>query len=569
MNSPPIPPFNLLHEPWIPVRSLSGGPVQEVGLRELLLRAREFGRIDDASPLISVALLRLSLALLHRALQGPKNAEVAAAWFRDGFPTGVLEAYFEQWAPRFELFDPEQPFWQVKVDPTRGNRYHWSLLAPELNGSNTTVLFGSKKRLEPLFPKREVEMRLTGWLGTAPASYVARLLAQNQSFALGGRTTGASESQQGGPIMSKAMFVPQGRNLLETLCFNLVPYGSDLAKMDRAVWEWQSEGRERSIGANVPLGPADRYTWLSRGITLFPSSAESSDVGLIAYGAGLARAEDENRGLLFEPMAALISKKVEGVPTLLPYSLNLEKLAWRDLSAILPEPQNQIYTDPKGKTIKLKGHVPMVIQNASQVLETLYPQKAGEEVIPIIVFGQILGGKPGITSSTREETYNLPIRLVEDWDASGKYIDGALSSAKNTASALQQATTRLATEVLSRGGEREPHGKDVKALVRTLPGLGTYWASLEAPFRVFLASLEQPEVAEAQWRGAVTVQARHAWALNMQGAGQGGQVLGFAYRPRRTDGKYQPSPQTLLERAILALHRPSSPSTTAPEASSL
>ncbi|GGM19900.1 hypothetical protein GCM10010841_29910 [Deinococcus aerophilus] len=48
MNSPPT--FNLLHEPWIPVRPLNGGAVREVGLRELLLHARTYSRIDDPSP---------------------------------------------------------------------------------------------------------------------------------------------------------------------------------------------------------------------------------------------------------------------------------------------------------------------------------------------------------------------------------------------------------------------------------------------------------------------------------------------------------------------------------------
>lgn len=70
MNSPPAPTFNLLQDPWIPVRPAPGGPVREVGLRELLLNGRAYGRIDDPSPLVSVT-------LLHQALNGPRTMKQA------------------------------------------------------------------------------------------------------------------------------------------------------------------------------------------------------------------------------------------------------------------------------------------------------------------------------------------------------------------------------------------------------------------------------------------------------------------------------------------------------------
>lgn len=563
MNSPPHPSFNLLHEPWIPVRLVGGGPVRAVGLRELLLRARDFGRIDDPSPLITVALLRLSLALAHRALLGPKNADVAAEWFRDGFPAETLEAYFASWHESFDLFHPEKPFWQVKAESSRDGRYHWSLLSPELNGSNTTVLFGTKKRLEPLVSSSQVETGLQNWLGTTSAAHVARLLVQNQNFALGGRTTGTNVSQQGGPVMSKALFVPQGGNLLATLCLNMLPYSTEAARADRAVWEWQHEQQDRLTDRHAPLGLADRYTWLSRGITVFSSDAEGKRVSVIGYGAGVARVEDENRGTLLEPMAALVSKKVEGQPTLLPLGLSTEKLAWRDIQAILPEPQDQSYVDAKGKVARLPGFAPPVIQNALRILGS-----GGVDyfVTPVHVFGQILGGKPGITSAFREECYAIPIDLIMDWERGGQGIDRAFKALKDVAAALERATLRLATEVLSRGGEREPEKKDISALARSLPGLGVYWAALEAPFRVFLSELDTPDAALGNWKAAVTREARRAWELNLQGAGGDGQVHGFAYRPRRTDGKHQPSPQRVLDRALGVLNRPPDADTTPQEA---
>lgn len=561
MNSPP-PTFNLLHEPWIPVRPRGGGPNQEVGLRRLLTQASSFQRIDDPSPLVTVALLRLSLALLHRALKGPKNTEQAAGWLRDGFPTERLDAYLVEWQDSFDLFHPETPFWQIKIDPSREGRYHWSLLSPELNGSNTTVVFGTKKRIEPFMPKSEVEVELKEWLGATIPAHIARLLVQNQGFALGGRITGSADSQQGGPVMSKALFLPYGGNLLETLCLNLLPYPKENSDYDRAVWEWQKEGLDRTSGRNVPLGLADRYTWLSRGISIIPvpDDSENITVSIVGYGAGVARVEDENWGTFIEPMAALISKKVEGKPKLLPLGLSIEKLAWRDLQAILPEPQDNKYTDSSGKTIKVAGYMPLTIQNASRILDLINIDTPDIASVPVHVFGQILGSKPGITVAFREESYSFPVELLTDWQKSGQYVHQVFEAVKNVGTALQQATGRLATEVISRGGEsallrNDKEGKKLVArLSKTLPGLGAYWAALEAPFRVFLAELDDPEPALSHWKAAVTREARRAWELNLQGAGGDGQVAGFAYRPRRTDGKHQPSPQALLDRALNAMN---------------
>ncbi|MCD0160381.1 type I-E CRISPR-associated protein Cse1/CasA [Deinococcus sp. 6YEL10] len=565
MNSPPAPTFNLLHEPWIPVRPVNGDPVREVGLRELLLHARTYSRIDDPSPLVTVALLRLTLALLHRALRGPKNLEQAAEWYTHGFPAETLEAYFQTWEGHFDLFHPEKPFWQQKSDKKKPEQYHWSLLSPELNGSNTTPVFGTKKRAEAVAGKSAVETTVRTWLGSTSPARVARLLIQNQSFALGGRVTGASDSQQGGPVMSKALFVATGPNLHETLCLNLLPYPADMAEVDRAVWEWQAEGEDRTVGAGVPLGYADRYTWLSRSILATPEPTTPDALHTLGYGAGVARVEDTNQGRSLEPMAALVSRMVDNKPTLTPLKFNLEKPVWRDLQAILPEPQNQSYVDAKGKVIRVPGFAPLTIQNAARLLEIVNDTAHGESIVQVHAFGQILGDKAGKTSAFRHESYALPLPLLQDWERGGRHIDAAFKEAKLVGNALMNATLRLAAEVVSRGGERDPHKDDVRNLAQTLPGLGAYWAALEAPFRVFLAALDRPGEAAAAWRDSVAREARAAWTLNLQGAGGDGQVLGFAFRPRRTDGKYQPSPQGILDRVLASLNAAQRTNSTAPE----
>lgn len=79
--------FNLITQPWIPVRE--GNKLKEVSLEQALLEGRRFERIEDPSPLVTVALYRLLLAILHRALQGPENSDEAAKWFSNGFACKV------------------------------------------------------------------------------------------------------------------------------------------------------------------------------------------------------------------------------------------------------------------------------------------------------------------------------------------------------------------------------------------------------------------------------------------------------------------------------------------------
>ena len=77
--------FNLIDEPWIPVR-FPNGTRTKLGIRDTLLRAKEIAVIEDASPLVVAALHRFLLAVLYRALEGPTDIDQAKGWFKSGRP---------------------------------------------------------------------------------------------------------------------------------------------------------------------------------------------------------------------------------------------------------------------------------------------------------------------------------------------------------------------------------------------------------------------------------------------------------------------------------------------------
>ena len=95
--------FNLITENWIPVKTLSG-EIKEVSLKDALLKARDYKRIEDPSPLVVASLHRFLLAVLHRALKGPTEVSQNVEWFKNGFSEKDISDYLDKWKDRFGDF---------------------------------------------------------------------------------------------------------------------------------------------------------------------------------------------------------------------------------------------------------------------------------------------------------------------------------------------------------------------------------------------------------------------------------------------------------------------------------
>src|SRR5690242_11229849 len=94
--------FSLIEQPFIPCVRLDGQAV-EYGLRDVLVTAQGIAELRDGSPLVTVALHRLLLAILHRCFRGPKNSAERIAIRNAGrFDAGRVSAYLEKWANRFD-----------------------------------------------------------------------------------------------------------------------------------------------------------------------------------------------------------------------------------------------------------------------------------------------------------------------------------------------------------------------------------------------------------------------------------------------------------------------------------
>ncbi|MBB6100012.1 CRISPR system Cascade subunit CasA [Deinobacterium chartae] len=504
--------FNLLTEPWIPVRPLGSPSLRLVSLREALAAGRDFSGVEDSSPLQTVAVYRLMLAVLHRALMGPKDADEALEYLEAGqFPPDALESYLERYAPRFDLFGP-QPFLQVPDLPTDGYVQTWERLGAEVGGGNTTLLFNPTRREGYVSP------------ALTPAE-AARRLIEHQTFALGGLTRKFTSAATGAPVATAALIMARGRNLHETLCLNLVPYVQGI-EADVPPWEaapltlhdmrqfYPNGGKEKL--AQPVRGIVQGYVWQGRSVRL--EREQDGSVRFIAYAEGVP----PNLAASWrDPMVALRPLK-DG--TLYPLKLSAERLFWRDFEAILPDRSRELAATEDGRVRFSQGAQPAVLQHAFEVLGEL----RGSAVfsLPLMVFGQV--NDQAKIELWRFETYDLPPAVLGDPEVA-QHVPDALTRAKDVRDALNAALRRLAEGLLS-SGERDPHKDDISRLTRSLGAEQQYWSQLERPFQAFVLALrEDAAPALSGWNAQLRAAALDAWELAGRGAGQSARALRARY----------------------------------------
>ncbi|WP_353513483.1 type I-E CRISPR-associated protein Cse1/CasA [Thermus sp. LT1-2-5] len=446
--------FNLLEEPWIPV--LKDGQVYQVSLGEALLEAHTIARIETASPLEEAALHRLLLALLHRALP-PVRDEQDAADLLDGgqFDQGALQSYLDRYHPRFWLFHPEAPFFQI-ADLPEEEPVPWTKLRPELAGGNNPTLFDHSTDESPV---------------KIPYAEAARALVVHQSFALGGllRRLGVTSGKDA-PLARAAVFLPTGETLFETLVLNLVPYeGED----DKPLWEvppLKQKDVENGATKWALSGVTRVYTWPSRGVRLLD---EGDGVRYMGYGPGV-----EPLPVIFrDPMVAY---RTDAKGTIFPLRLSEERSFWRDFGTMLPSAGGTL-----PGTLRHAGAVGLEVGRAHRLR----------------VLGQV--SDQAKVLDARREVYPLPSALLLPQGALA--LEAALGKAERLGEALRSVAWRVARGVL---GDKD--AKELEAFVRSLPLLRSYWASLDLAFPELLEALSQPNALDT-WRLRLRQAALRAW----------------------------------------------------------
>ncbi|TAM09438.1 MAG: type I-E CRISPR-associated protein Cse1/CasA [Nevskiaceae bacterium] len=457
--------FNLIEEAWIPVRKLDGART-ELGIRDVLLQAKNIAVIEDPSPLVTASVHRFLLAVLYRALEGPTDIDQAKALFKAGLPTDKINAYLERWRDRFWLFDEKFPFFQIPDFEPKTWRA-WTVLAAEHNADNAKVLFDHVDVTHPD--------------AISPAA-AARWLLATQTFSV---SAGKSELSHTGtaPSATAAMVLPLGRQLEDTLLLSLVPQNCAVLAGDLPVWEREPES-VASLKAGVKrgiAGHADRYTWRTRSIRL-RGEADGS-VSTLAFASGV---ENTTKASI-DPM---LGYRIDNQNGKLPIQFR-ERGLWRDFDSLLPD------------DTKL---APEVIEHATALTRfdrALFPRS-------VMVLGQ--SNNKAKIEFWRLERFALPGALLGERSIRTE-IHALLADAEANQQALWRACKSFARDLLSRG-ERIPDAKDISRFVKQMPVSVTYWSTLEAAFHDVLRSYttdSDPDAIRLGWLRTIRITLRNAW----------------------------------------------------------
>ena len=336
------PEYNLLDEPWIPVR-LIDGTITDVGLLELLRRTTDIADLACELPTQSIAIQRLILAIMYRVATPRDTRDWVRQW-DEGAPTEQMIEYLERWRDRFYLFGGRFPFMQVADLRTAKDAVSGleKLIADVPNG-------------EQFFTTRHGRA-----LACIPASEAARWLVHAQAYDPSGIRSGAVGDSQvkggkGYPIGPAwcghlGLVWLKGKDLDETLVLNLIPATTaELRGVDSSTdWgacSWEDPEPETSVRGDYSLlDPAGTpkelsiprlLTWHSRRIRLV---GDSSGVTGVVLAQGDKLAPQEMR--LYEPQSLWRystpqSKKFK-TDVYMPRKFEAGRALWRNLPGTLP-----------------------------------------------------------------------------------------------------------------------------------------------------------------------------------------------------------------------------------------
>lgn len=479
------------------------GQVEEVSLRDLFARAHELRSVLGEIPTQTFALVRLALAILHRAVDGPPGAgEWAALWREPTLPVEDVSYYLDRFRARFDLLSPGTPFYQVAgLRTEKGDFTKLDRLIADVPAN--TYFFTT--RLGPGIDR----------LGFAEA---ARWVVHCQAFDPSGIKSGAVgdprvKGGKGYPIgtgwagMLGGVLV-EGRTLRETLLLNLVPdHAWDVppAADDLPAWERDPQDAWPEFPDGYqPTGPLQLYTWQSRRIKLCYDSDGVSGV-LIANGDRLT----SHNQFRVEPMSVwrrsrAQEKKTGKVPTYLPRMHDPERAIWRGLAALLEDNRPSL----QGK--EGHGHLrPAVLDwidraRAEDLLSESYQMRAR-------TIGMLYGSQSATTAEVIDDVLALSVVLLGE---AGQELRSTAIDAVRDAEAAAQALGELASHLaVAAGGE----GGGPRDRARELG-----YAQLDHPFRRWLAGLGpdmSPAQARQQWQREADQIVRRAGRALVEQAG--------------------------------------------------
>lgn len=483
------PEFNLLDEPWIPVRLLDG-TIADVGLLELLRRTTEIADLACELPTQSIAIQRLVLAVAYR-VAAPADEDEWIDLFDEGLPTEAMTNYLEQWRDRFYLFGGCYPFMQVADLRTEKD---------EVKSLDAIVACVPKKE------KRLFSTRQGPGVAQLSPSDAARWLVHVQSYDPSGIRSGAvgdsrATGGRGTPIGPAwcgrlGLIWIKGQNLAETLVLNLIPpdTGSLTGVELTSEWEgcsWESAEPESAVRGDYSLldssaSPRDLsiprlLTWHSRRVRLVGSCEGVTGV-VLAQGDKLS----PQQMLRYEPQSLWIYSKEQSKKfkqdVYMPRKFEPGRAFWRNLPGTLP---GATYVEGADKQPKKQ-----FIQCATLSFHSGLAESLVDSVYPARLIIQAVGASYGTQEATIEDIYSDELTLSVALLAAGRQdLAELIDREVRTTEDVARAVGKLAANLARAGGESgEKAGEGARGQAKE-----RFFSMVDDSFRSWLTQVDGRE----------------------------------------------------------------------------
>lgn len=475
------PTFNLVDQPWIPCVWLDGRR-ELLGLEAVLVHAHELREIYDDSPLVTVSLHRLLLAIVHHALRGPARMSDWAKLWQNGkgrFDATLFTNYLRDQTRyrRFDLFDAERPFYQCSAvpfeRPTAKNGVAESYtktvakLATELSANDT------------LF-HHEIEDRPQA----VTSAQAARLVLAAQSYLMGGRITFERKedgSADASPLVKGAIVLVRGESLFQTLLLNLIQYDGPahapfVFDPSHDVPTWDRDEQPQSCDRKV-AGYVDLLTWQSRRMRLQPETDAAGN--LCVRNVVVMKGEQFLDGFHrhgYETMVAFTKNK-DATDKQDPWpavGFSEDRVVWRNSLALF-ESVEDVRTAP--------STIAWLDELADEHLDR-------NRIVPLDLFG--LSSDQAKVLLWRHERLPLPLKLLRN-NRLLRTLEKALEAGEELRKVLWQTATEFARVLLMQttDSKKQPgteQRKDMQKIVDSLEIERRFWAALETEFVKFLGT---------------------------------------------------------------------------------
>ncbi|MER5563864.1 type I-E CRISPR-associated protein Cse1/CasA [Streptomyces sp. NPDC002506] len=494
--------FDLTEQPWLPVLRTDGSTT-DLSLRQVFAQAGEIRRLVGDLPTQDFALIRLLLAIVHDAVDGPEDTEQWAELWENEAPFASVGGYLDTHRERFDLLHPAAPFFQTAGLRTSKDEV-FSLNRIVADVPNGEAFFTMR------FPGAE---RIT-------FAEAARWTAHAHGY----DTSGIKSGTVGDPRAKAGKAYPQGvgwagsiggvlaegHTLRETLLLNLIAADAGIVRTtgkDRPAWRREPCGPGAASDlAGRPHGIRDLYTWQSRRLRLHFDAQGVYGV-VLSYGDPLSVQDRQTQ----EPMTGWrrspAQEKKLGRPLVyMPREHDPARAAWRGLAALIADrDQDTSAADEPANALR-----PGIVHWLAHLTTERFLPK--DTLVRLHTYGAVYGTQQSVTEEITEDGVAVALVLLHETDRRlGQCAIDAVADADSAVKALGSLAGDLARAAGSEGDTSRNAALD----------LG--YADLDHAYRTWLSSLtsgDDPQEKRAEWQRIARTEIR---VLGRQLIAQAGQ----------------------------------------------